>query len=41
MPRNLPIETEANLRLGRKEALVAVETYNKPETTFRSAGCRV
>jgi hypothetical protein len=38
MPRKLPIETEANLRKAREAALLAVETYNRPGTAFRSAG---
>jgi hypothetical protein len=38
MPRTLPIEAEANLRKAREAALLAVETYNRPGTTFRSAG---
>lgn len=38
MPRKLPIETEANLKKAREAALLAVETYNRPGTAFRSAG---
>jgi hypothetical protein len=38
MPRTLPIEAEANLRKAREAALLAVETYNRPGTAFRSAG---
>jgi len=38
MPRRLPIETEANLKKAREAALLAVETYNRPGTAFRSAG---
>ena len=38
MPRKLPIETEANLEKSREAALLAVETYNRPGTAFRSAG---
>ena len=38
MPRKLSIETEANLRKAREAALLAVETYNRPGTAFRSAG---
>ncbi len=38
MPRKLPIETEANLKKAHEAALLAVETYNRPGTAFRSAG---
>ena len=34
----MPIEAEANLRKGREAALLAVETYNRPGASFRSAG---
>jgi hypothetical protein len=37
MPR-LPTEVAANLRKARDAALLAVETYNRPATAFRSAG---
>ncbi len=37
MPR-LPSEVVANVRKAREAALLAVETYNRPGTAFRSAG---
>jgi hypothetical protein len=37
VPR-LPSEAAANLRKARDAALLAVETYNRPGTAFRSAG---
>lgn len=38
MPRRMPIEAEANLSKAREAALLAVETYNRPGASFRSAG---
>jgi hypothetical protein len=38
MPRKMPIEADANLRKAREAALLAVETYNRPGASFRSAG---
>lgn len=38
MPRKIPIEAESNLRKAREAALLAVETYNRPGASFRSAG---
>lgn len=38
MPRRMPIEADANLRKAREAALLAVETYNRPGASFRSAG---
>jgi uncharacterized protein DUF3644 len=37
MPR-LPSEAAANVRKTREAVLLAVETYNRPGTVFRSAG---
>jgi hypothetical protein len=37
MPARLPLEARANLRKAREAALLAVETYNRPGTIFRSA----
>lgn len=37
MPR-LPTEVVANIRKSREAAVLAVETYNRPATAFRSAG---
>jgi hypothetical protein len=34
MPRKMPIEADANLRKAREAALLAVETYNRPERRF-------
>ena len=36
--RGLPREVEAGLAKARESALLAVETYNRPATTFRSGG---
>lgn len=38
MPRGLPVDVQANLHKAREAALLAVETYNRPATSFRSAG---
>lgn len=38
MPRKMPIEADANLRKAREAALLAVETYNRPGASFRTAG---
>ena len=38
MPRKMPIEAEINLGKAREAALLAVETYNRPGASFRSAG---
>ena len=38
MPRRMPIEADANLRKAREAALLAVETYNRPGPSFRTAG---
>lgn len=37
MPR-LPVEVVANVRKAREAAVLAVEIYNRPATSFRSAG---
>lgn len=37
MPR-LPAEVRANVQKAREAGLLAVETYNRPATVFRSAG---
>jgi Protein of unknown function (DUF3644) len=38
MPRQMPVEAAANLSKAREAALLAVETYNRPGASFRSAG---
>jgi ABC-type Fe3+ transport system permease subunit len=37
MPR-LPVEVVANAKKAREAAVLAVEIYNRPATSFRSAG---
>ena len=39
--RRLPVEVKGCLTKARESALLAVETYNRPGTTFRSGGFRV
>jgi hypothetical protein len=38
MAKRLPTEVVANLQKAREAALLAVETYNRPGTAFRSGG---